>query len=99
VDERVAVIADLVASDAIAPWVDPAAMASLLMAGANGIALQSCLDPGGPSLAAMSGQLALPPAGGGGPRRPAGSKDDRPAGRELACGPQRPVPSSAGRTS
>jgi AcrR family transcriptional regulator len=54
----VPVITDLVADGTIAAWVDPEAMASLLIAGANGVALQSRLDPGGPTVAAMAGQLA-----------------------------------------
>ena len=42
----------------VPPWVDPAAMASLVLAVANGIVLQSELDPDGADPAAMAGQFA-----------------------------------------
>ncbi|UDY35884.1 TetR/AcrR family transcriptional regulator [Dermatobacter hominis] len=48
--DRVAtVIAELIADGTVARWVDPRSMASLIVAAANGIALQSSLDPDGPS--------------------------------------------------
>jgi hypothetical protein len=39
-------------------WVDPPAMAALVMAVANGIALQTRLDPSGPGHEALAGQFA-----------------------------------------
>ncbi|MBS1836496.1 MAG: TetR/AcrR family transcriptional regulator [Actinobacteria bacterium] len=50
---------ELVATGAVPDWVDPDAMASLIVAAANGIALQCALEPGGPSAADQAGQLAL----------------------------------------
>lgn len=49
-------------------WVEPEAMASLLIAVANGLVLQVTVDGGGPPMAAMAGQfgallLAVTPAG------------------------------------
>jgi AcrR family transcriptional regulator len=45
--------------DAIVPtWVDPKAMAALVLAVANGIALQTQLDPSGPGHDALAGQFA-----------------------------------------
>ena len=38
-------------------WIQPDAMASLLIAVANGLVLQVSLDPGGPKLEAMAGQF------------------------------------------
>ncbi len=38
-------------------WVDPPAMASLLVAVANGLVLHVTIDPAGPDLAAMAGQF------------------------------------------
>ncbi|MEO6629582.1 MAG: TetR/AcrR family transcriptional regulator [Aquihabitans sp.] len=52
------VIARLATDGVIARWVDPQAMASLLLAAANGIALQTQLDPDGPTAAELAGQLA-----------------------------------------
>ena len=52
------VIAQLKADGVIAAWVDPGPMASLLIAAANGIALQTQLDPDGPAAAQLAGQLA-----------------------------------------
>lgn len=52
------VISELRAAGVIASWVDAEAMASLLFATGNGIALQSRLNPGGPSVASQAGQLA-----------------------------------------
>lgn len=54
-------------------WVEPEAMASLLIAVANGLVLQVTVDPGGPELHAMAGQFgALLLAGreSDGPRTP-----------------------------
>ena len=42
----------------LGPWVDPEAMSALLVAVANGLALQVTVDPDGPALEAMAGQLA-----------------------------------------
>jgi AcrR family transcriptional regulator len=42
----------------VPPWVEPAAMASLVLAVANGIALQTQLDPSGPGHGALAGQFA-----------------------------------------
>lgn len=39
------------------PWVDPEAMASLLIAVANGLVLQVTVDPDGPSLDTMAAQF------------------------------------------
>ena len=52
------VIAELRASGPVPHWVDPEAMAALVLAVANGIALQSELDPKGPDHRAMTGQFA-----------------------------------------
>ncbi|NOX29926.1 MAG: TetR/AcrR family transcriptional regulator [Actinobacteria bacterium] len=52
------VIAQLKEEGVVATWVAPAAMASLLVAAANGIALQSRLDPEGPKLVELASQLA-----------------------------------------
>lgn len=53
-----ATITDLVDAGLIPGWVDAAAMASLIMAVANGVALQTQLDPRGPDQVAMAGQFA-----------------------------------------
>lgn len=53
-----AVIDQLRADGVIASWVEPNAMASLLIAIANGIALQSQLDPDGPTVSDLAAQLA-----------------------------------------
>jgi len=53
-----AVIRILLDGGAIAAWIDPDAMASLLIAAANGTALQTRLDPDGPAVTAVAGQLA-----------------------------------------
>lgn len=50
-------MSEMQASGALPPWIDPEAMASLLMAVANGIVLQVSLDPEGPALEAMAGQF------------------------------------------
>ena len=51
-------VADLQAEGLIAPWVDPPAMASLILSVANGVALQAVLDPTGVGVDAMAGQFA-----------------------------------------
>jgi AcrR family transcriptional regulator len=51
-------IGDLVEEGLIPTWVEPASMASLIMAVANGVALQTQLDPRGPDQVAMAGQFA-----------------------------------------
>lgn len=53
-----AVISVLVTEGAVAAWVEPEAMASLLIAAANGTALQTRLDPEGPDVTAAAAQLA-----------------------------------------
>ena len=53
-----ATIGDLTEERLIPGWVEPAAMASLIMAVANGVALQTQLDPRGPDQVAMAGQFA-----------------------------------------
>ncbi len=40
-------------------WVDPPAMASLILSVANGVAFQTRLDPRGPDQVAMAGQFAM----------------------------------------
>ena len=52
------VISQLKADGVIAEWVDPEAMASLLIATGNGIALQTQLDPEGSTAAQLAAQLA-----------------------------------------
>jgi len=52
------VIDQLKAEDVIPHWVDPDAMASLLIAAAHGIALHTQLDPEGSTAAHLAGQLA-----------------------------------------
>lgn len=53
-----AVVGQLVTDGAVPRWVDPDAMAGLIIATANGIALQTCVDPDGPSAEAQAAQLA-----------------------------------------
>ena len=53
-----AVVGQLVADGAVPPWVHADAMAALIIATANGIALQACIDPDGPSPEAQAAQLA-----------------------------------------
>lgn len=65
------------------PWVEPEAMASLLIAVANGVVLQVTVDDGGPPLAAMAGQfgallLAVTPAAAPAGRRHPGDHPHRP---------------------
>ena len=52
------VVADLVDDGVIPTWVDADAMASLVLAVANGIALQTIIDPHGPDQVAMASQFA-----------------------------------------
>ncbi|MCP5027428.1 MAG: TetR/AcrR family transcriptional regulator [Actinomycetia bacterium] len=52
------VISELKGEGVIAAWVEPDAMASLLIATGNGIALQSQLDPEGATVSVLAGQLA-----------------------------------------
>lgn len=52
------VIDQLQGEGVIASWVEPKAMASLLIATANGMALQSQLDPDGPTVSDLTAQLA-----------------------------------------
>ncbi len=52
-------ITQLVGAGTVPGWVDPAAMSSLILAVANGIALQTRVDPTGPDHTAMAGQFAL----------------------------------------
>ena len=54
-----ATIGELQRGGVVPPWVEPPAMASLVLAVANGIALQTRLDPRGPDQVAMAGQFAL----------------------------------------
>ena len=51
-------VADLAAQGVVPTWVDPDAMASLIVAVANGVALQSALDPRGAPPSAMAAQFA-----------------------------------------
>jgi AcrR family transcriptional regulator len=57
-DQLAGVIADLVDQGLIPAWVGPTAMSSLIMAVANGIVLQTQLDPAGPDAVAMVTQFA-----------------------------------------
>jgi AcrR family transcriptional regulator len=50
-------ITDLRAAGYVADWVEPDAMAGLLLATAEGVVLQTIADPAGPSHAAMAGQF------------------------------------------
>jgi len=52
------VIAQLKREGVIAAWVEPEAMAALLIATGNGIALQSQLEPQGATVTQLAGQLA-----------------------------------------
>jgi AcrR family transcriptional regulator len=53
-----AVVGQLAAVGAVPRWVEADAMAALIIATANGIALQVCVDPDGPSAEAQAAQLA-----------------------------------------
>lgn len=50
-------IAAMQADGIIASWVEPDAMAALLVAAGNGIALQTQIEPDGPSVSQLAGQL------------------------------------------
>jgi AcrR family transcriptional regulator len=50
-------IADMQQRGELAAWVDPDAMSSVLVAVANGLALQVTVDPDGPELEAMANQF------------------------------------------
>jgi AcrR family transcriptional regulator len=52
-------IARLQGDGVVPAWVDPPAMAALVLAAANGIALQTSLDPSGPGHRALADQFAL----------------------------------------
>ena len=52
------VIQQLKADGVISSWVEPDAMAALLIAAGNGIALQTQLDPEGATAAQLAGQLS-----------------------------------------
>jgi len=52
------VIAEMAGGGSVPGWVDPEAMAGLILAVANGIALQSQLDPEGPDHRAISAEFA-----------------------------------------
>lgn len=51
-------IAALIEQGTIPTWIEPEAMSALILAVANGIALQTCLDPTGPDAPVMAGQFA-----------------------------------------
>ena len=51
-------VAQLIDEGTVPQWVMPDVMASLILAVANGIVLQTQLDPDGPDQAAMAGQFA-----------------------------------------
>jgi len=53
-----ALINDLIVSGSLPAWIDPTSAASLILAVANGIALQTVLDPDGPDHTAMGAQFA-----------------------------------------
>ncbi len=57
-DQLAALLGELQGDGAIPSWVTPAAMASLILAVANGIVLQTQLDPGGADHTAMAAQFA-----------------------------------------
>ena len=57
-DRLAAVIADLKQRKLIATWVDPTAMAALLVATGHGMALHAHLHPDGVAIAALANQLA-----------------------------------------
>jgi AcrR family transcriptional regulator len=52
------VIADLQAREALPEWIEPGAMAGLLLAVAQGVVLQTTIDGEGPSSPAMADQFA-----------------------------------------
>ncbi|MFN8041206.1 MAG: TetR family transcriptional regulator C-terminal domain-containing protein [Acidimicrobiales bacterium] len=57
-DRLAELLARLIDEGVVPGWVDPVPMASLVLAIANGIALQGCLDPKGPPPSALAGQFA-----------------------------------------
>ena len=57
-DALASMIDDMIADGVIPTWVEPAPMASLVLSVANGIALQTRLDPTGPHHSAMAAQFA-----------------------------------------
>lgn len=57
-DALASMVADMVADGVIPAWVEAEPMASLVLSVANGIALQTRLDPTGPDHSAMAGQFA-----------------------------------------
>lgn len=57
-DRLAGTIGELRDQGTVPPWVDPIAMASLILSVANGVALQTQLDPRGPDQVAMAGQFA-----------------------------------------
>ena len=57
-DRLAETMVELQADEAIPAWVDPPAMGSLILAVANGIALQTRLDPDGPGHATIASQFA-----------------------------------------
>ena len=50
-------MSEMQATGALPPWIEPDAMASLLIAVANGLVLQVSLDPSGPALGDMARQF------------------------------------------
>jgi len=57
-DRLAALLARLIDEGVVPSWVDPVPMASLVLAVANGIALQGSLDPKGPPPSSLAGQFA-----------------------------------------
>lgn len=58
--ERLAIVVrGQVDAQVVPAWVDPDAMAALIVAAANGIVLQSAVDPDGPTVEQTAAQLAL----------------------------------------
>jgi AcrR family transcriptional regulator len=57
-DRVAAVVASLQAGGDVPSWVDPASMASLIVSTANGIVLQTTIDPDGPGAAEQAAQFA-----------------------------------------
>ncbi|CAN5685361.1 hypothetical protein BH10ACT3_BH10ACT3_18940 [soil metagenome] len=58
-DRLAATIKELMDAGVVPPWVEPDAMASLILSVANGVALQTRLDPRGPDHVAMASQFAM----------------------------------------
>lgn len=57
-DRVAAVVASLQAGGDVPSWVDPVSMASLIVSTANGIVLQTSIDPDGPGAAEQAAQFA-----------------------------------------